>query len=105
MPAIIAICWGVVSALLMNVVSRVITAIGFGTVTFAGMTLLLNNLKASIIANAHSLPAAMVQIVSLLGLGNAITITLSALVIRATLNGMDSAGNYVATKWSPMKSN
>lgn len=105
MPALIAICWGVVSALLMNVVSRVITAIGFGSVTFAGLTFLLNNLKTNMINNAHALPAAMVQIMSLLGFGNAITITISALVIRATLNGMDSAGNYVATKWSAMKSN
>ncbi|HJV07812.1 MAG TPA: DUF2523 domain-containing protein [Chromobacteriaceae bacterium] len=103
MPVIIGIVSSIITALLTSIVSRIIGALGFGMVSYAGASYLLNNLKATLTSNVNSVSGAFASIISMTGLGNAFTIIFSALVMRATLAGMDSAGNIIQSKWKGFK--
>ncbi|MEN7433753.1 DUF2523 family protein [Chromobacterium sp. TRC.1.1.SA] len=103
MPVIIAICSAVAVALLTNLVSRVIGAIGFGMVGYIGINSLFSALKSTIAANVSGMVVNVFAIAGLAGFGQAISIMFSALIIRATLAGMDSAGSMIQSKWKGFK--
>lgn len=83
------------------ILSRIIGAIGFGFVTYAGVGFLFNQIKAAIANQIGALSAPLFAVMSISGVGHAFTIVLSALSIRMYLNGMNAADNVVRTKWSP----
>ncbi|MDH0340247.1 DUF2523 domain-containing protein [Chromobacterium haemolyticum] len=99
MPLILSICAAVVTALLTNIVSRVIGAIGFGMVGYAGASAVLDLLKSLISQNLNAATSLVFAILSMAGFGQGLSIIFSALVMRATLAGMDSAGNIMQSKW------
>lgn len=99
MPLILSICAAVVTALLTNIVSRVVGAIGFGMVGYAGANAVMDLLKGLIAQNLNSTSNTVLAIVSIAGFGQGLSIIFSALVMRATLAGMDSAGNIMQSKW------
>ncbi|WP_047238429.1 DUF2523 domain-containing protein [Chromobacterium subtsugae] len=103
MPLIIAIVAAVISSLLTNLISRIIGAIGFGMVSYAGANALLSVLKSVIASSIGGLPAAIFSLLGMAGFGQAMSITFSALVIRMTLAGMDAAGNMIQSKWTGFK--
>ncbi|MBM2883872.1 DUF2523 domain-containing protein [Chromobacterium phragmitis] len=103
MPVIAAIAWGVVALLLETIVSRVITAIGFGMISYSGVSAFLGGIKSSIASSGSSVSSAVASILAMSGFGTAISILFSAITIRATLDGMDKAGNLVRSKWKGFK--
>lgn len=83
------------------ILSRIVGAIGFGFVTYAGVGLVFNQIQAAINNQLGMLSATLFAILAITGFGQAVTIVLSALSIRMYLNGMNAAGNIVRTKWTP----
>ncbi|WP_199101646.1 DUF2523 domain-containing protein [Aquitalea sp. ASV11] len=99
MPALAALVWGVITTILSSLISRIVTALGLGMVSYSGASTLLAFLKSSITSSVHSAPAAVVSILGMFGFGQAISILFGAVTIRMTLAGMDSAGNFVQARW------
>lgn len=91
----------VVMLLVEPVLSKIIGAIGFGLVTYAGVGLLFNQLQTAIANQIGALSAPLFAVLSISGVGHAFTIVLSALSVRLYLNGLNSAGNIVRTRWAP----
>lgn len=83
------------------ILSRIIGAIGFGFVTYAGVGLLFNQIEAAINSQVGALTSPLFAVLSISGVGHALTVILSALSIRMYLNGLNAAGNVVRTKWTP----
>ncbi|UTH73573.1 DUF2523 domain-containing protein [Chromobacterium sp. IIBBL 290-4] len=104
MPVLIAICAAVVTTLLTNIISRIVGAIGFGMVSYAGANALLSGFKSLISSYVGGLPSAIFALLGMAGFGQAISILFSALVIRMTLAGMDAAGSMIQSKWGGFKS-
>lgn len=104
MQMLLGLVWAIVATLLESVISRVIGAVGFGMITYSGVSSLFALLKNSITSSAASVPVAIASIMSMSGFGTAISIMISALTIRATLDGMDKTGNVVRSKWKGFKS-
>ncbi|OBU86844.1 DUF2523 domain-containing protein [Chromobacterium subtsugae] len=97
---LVPLLWGVVNALLYSVIARIITALGIGAISFLGANAILSKVKSAIQSVATGLPADALNILGMSGLGIAFSIILSAFAIRMTLDGVDSAGNFVTTKFS-----
>lgn len=83
------------------ILSKIIGAIGFGFVTYAGVGLVFNYLQSAIANQIGQFSQPLFAILAITGFGHALTIVLSALSIRLYLTGMNSAGNIVRTKWTP----
>lgn len=103
MPVIIGIVSSVITALLSSLLSRIIGALGFGMIAFSGCNFAIKLLQDKISSNLSSLPVAIVSIFAMAGIGQCFSILFSALVIRTTLAGMDSAGNLIQSKWKGFK--
>ena len=79
---------GVLVSVAGNVVSRVLVALGIGVVTYTGMNFTLDWLKGQVVANIQSLPPEVIGMLSTMKVGNCISVILSAMLIRLSLNGM-----------------
>lgn len=91
----------IMTALLMviePIISRILGAIGIGFVAYTGMRVLMNQMEDAIRANLDRLPHDILSILGMAGIGQAISIVLSALMIRAYLAGMNSAGSIIHTR-------
>ncbi|WP_217806445.1 DUF2523 domain-containing protein, partial [Chromobacterium violaceum] len=97
---LVPLLWGVVNALLYSIIARIVTSLGIGAVSFLGANLILSKVKSSILSTASGLGGDAVSILSMSGFGVAFSILLSAFAIRMTLDGVDSAGSFVTTKFS-----
>lgn len=86
--------------LVTPILSRIIGAIGFGLVSYTGVKFVLNQLEDAMRDSISGMPPPMFAILSLAGFGNALTVIMSALLIRAYMNGMNSAGNVIRTNWT-----
>lgn len=85
--------------LIEPVVSRVLGAIGFGMVTYSGINTLIETIQQHMVSKIGSLTANVHAILAMLGVGECITVLLSAVLIRAYLNGMSSAGTLLRSIW------
>lgn len=101
MAAIVRILVYVVMLLVEPVLSKIIGAIGFGFITYAGVGLIFTKIQAAIANQIGYLSQPIFAVLSISGVGQAFTIILSALSIRLYLNGLNSAGNIVRSKWTP----
>lgn len=86
--------------LVTPILSRIIGAIGFGLVSYTGVKFVLEQLEDAMRDSISGMPPPMFAILSIAGLGNAITVIMSALLIRAYMNGMNTAGNVIKTNWT-----
>ncbi|MFB0826508.1 DUF2523 domain-containing protein [Chromobacterium violaceum] len=103
MPVLIAIVAAVITTLLTNLISRIIGAIGFGMISYAGANALLGYFKSIIQSSIGGLTSAIFSLMGMAGFGQAMSILFSALVIRMTLAGMDAAGSMIQSKWTGFK--
>jgi len=74
---------------------RVLLSLGFTSVTFTGVVLLLNSLIASAQAGYAGLPVTVLQLASLSGVGEFLGMVFGALVARTTFWVTASAVKYV----------
>lgn len=73
-----------------SLVSRVLTALGIGVVSYVGIDATLGWLKTNFVTTAMALPPQMIQVMALLGVGRMVSMVFSAMLIRATLQGLQS---------------
>jgi hypothetical protein len=73
-----------------SLVGRVLTALGLGVISYTGFNASMTWAKTNAVASIQQLPAGVVGILSLLGVGSCISMVFSAMLIRATLQGMQS---------------
>ncbi len=71
-------------------VAQAMVAIGMGVVTYTGTRVVLNSYKAQAVAAFIGLGPDVVGLLGVLKVGQCISILFSALLIRATLNGLQS---------------
>ena len=90
MPIFLAALMGGLINIAGTIAGRVFIALGMSVVTYQGMDVVLTFLKNQAVSNIQSLPADMVSLIAYLGVGQAISIIFSALVVRQTLEGLTS---------------
>jgi len=67
---------------------QILTALGFGVLTFTGLTLAMDQLHAFAAANWGNLPANVLAMVGLLRVDQALNLIISAVTVKYTLKGM-----------------
>lgn len=67
---------------------RALLALGFGIVSYSGVSVSLTWLKTQAIASASALPPQAYQLLSYMQVGNFINLIFSALLARMILNGL-----------------
>lgn len=83
------------SSVIVPLVVKVMLAVGIGFVTYTGVNLLLDQVRATMVAN-FVVPVGFEQVLNLLAFMNAdraITMILSAITIRATMRGLQASGS------------
>jgi len=78
---------------------RLLVGIGFGLVTFLGVSTLWSNLQANILSNMGSTSASIATILALARVDDAIVLIMSAGTSLLALRGLNQAGNIVAPRW------
>lgn len=71
-------------ALLPSLVARVLTSLGLGVVSIVGFQVAWNGLKSLIISNFSSMPASIIGLASLAGVGEGLGIIFGAITARIT---------------------
>jgi Protein of unknown function (DUF2523) len=85
------------SAAIGPLVIRALLAVGFTSVTFAGVLAVVNQLVSSAQTSWSSLPLGVLQIASLCGVPEALGIVTAAFVARATLWVAASSSRLIFT--------
>lgn len=73
-----------------TLVSRVLAALGMGVVSYIGIETTMTWAKAQFVTNALSLPPMVLSVMATLGVGKMVSMVFSAMIVRATLQGMQS---------------
>ena len=71
-----------------SIVGRVLVRLGIGVATYSGMNATLGWLKTQAVTALQGMPADIVNLMSYMKVGVAISIVCSAIVARAVLNGV-----------------
>ena len=90
MPWLAAMVGGAILNIAGSLVLRVLTALAIGVVSYTGLNASINWLKSGAIDAIMSLPPGAIAVLSLLKVGTCISMVFSAMVIRFTLQGMQS---------------
>lgn len=73
----------------VQMVLKVLTALGFGYLTFTGADMLVTQNEQQVLKLMSSLPPLAVQLIGVLQLGTCMKIIFSALVLRLTVAGLN----------------
>ncbi len=90
MPWLGAVIMGALLNVIGTLVGRVLTALGMGVISYTGFSITLDWLKQNAVSSLVSLPPEMVGILALMKVGSCISMVASALLVRLTLQGMQS---------------
>lgn len=88
MPAFIAALMGALINIAGTLVGRVLIALGMSVVTFTGVSTTLTWAKSNAVTALSALPVEVVGMLSSMGVGEFLSILLSALAARMTLQGL-----------------
>lgn len=88
MPVFIAAIGGMLINLVGTLVGRVMVALGLSVVTYNGINAALDALKGQAISSFNSLPSETLSIISMMRVGECISIVSSAIAARLVLNGL-----------------
>lgn len=88
MPAILAALGSLLLSLVGSAVGQVVAALGVGVVAYTGMSATLDWLKTQLIANFSALPVEVLGMLSVMKVGQCISIVFSAIAIRLLISGM-----------------
>lgn len=78
-----------------SLVKRAAVAIGFGTVTYAGLQTAFNGVQAQVIANYGQLSGASMQLADLAGVGVSMGILLGAMAARVGIAVVSKFGRVL----------
>jgi hypothetical protein len=98
MPLILAL-WTAFAAIAVPLVIRVLTAIGIGVATYAGVHELFDWALGLVQSNINSLGADVLQYVAVFRVDQFMTIVFSAMVTRLVFTGMNAAGAITKMQW------
>ena len=92
MPAFIAALLGGLVNIAGHLAGRVLLSLGIGAVTYTGLATSLDWLKAQAVGALQGLPSDLIGLIAFLKVGEAISIVVSALLVRMTLDGLSAGG-------------
>jgi len=93
MPYVIAMAiGGMLLQMVASIVGRVLLALGVGYMSYQGFDVILGSVRTMFMNYAGGLSGDVLQILGLLKLGTCFNIAMSAILIRATLSGLQSGG-------------
>lgn len=97
MPAFIAALMGALINIAGTLVGRVLISLGLSVVTFTGLSTTLDWAKSNVATSFSSLPPEVIGMLSMLGVGEFLSIVLSAVSARMVLQGLtgDSVKKWV----------
>ena len=98
---IAAAIWVAFSFIIVPMILRVLVSLGIGWVIYSGITELLEYISNTVQSHMGTFGPEILGFLGLLNIDRAITIVLSAVAIRATLNGMTGQGLLPKINWSP----
>lgn len=90
MPIFIASIGGMLINLVGTLVGRVLVALGISVVTYTGIKASLDYLQSQAVGSFSSLPSGAMEIISLMRVGQCISIVTSAIAVRLMLDGLSS---------------
>lgn len=88
MPVFVAAIGGMLINLVGTLVGRVLVALGVSVVTYTGLNASLDALKAQAVASFSALPPEVLSMLSMMRVGQCISIVSSAIAARMLLNGL-----------------
>lgn len=92
MPMFVAALLGGLIQIAATLAGRVLLSLGFMAVTYTGLSVTLDWLKAQALTAIHGLPAEVVAMLAYMKVGVAISIIVSAILARMVLDGLSSGG-------------
>jgi len=88
--------WNILATVLLgltgSIVSRVLTALGLGLVSYAVFNTMAQTITGHIISNYNGMPSTALAIVNLAGGGAGLSVIASAFVTRASLMAISKLG-------------
>lgn len=93
MPALIAVLWNVLIALIGTIVGKALVSLGIGYVTYTGVDLAITWARDAFLLGLTGVPAAAVGLASVMKVGVCVSMLLSAVTARMTLAGLSAAGS------------
>ena len=93
MPALAAALLGGLVNIAGHLAGRVLIALGFGSITYTGLSATTSWLKSNALAAASGLPLDLLQLLAFLKVGESISILSSAVGVLMLLRGLSSGGS------------
>ncbi|SPD67820.1 conserved protein of unknown function (plasmid) [Cupriavidus taiwanensis] len=90
MPVFLLSLLGGLVSIAASMVGRVLIALGIGYVTYSGISVLLDTLKAQVVSRLSGASVEFVQVMSLVKIDVCVSILFSAMTARLLLQGLTS---------------
>lgn len=91
MPVIIGILWGAFYSIIGSLVGRILLALGMGVVEFAGFQYMFSKIKNMVVDYFSQVGPDIMGVLYTAQVDVCISITFSAILIKMTLQGLNSA--------------
>lgn len=88
MPVFVAAIGGMLINLVGTLAGRILIALGISVVTYTGINATLDGLKSQAISSFTALPPEVISMLSMMRVGQCISIVSSAVAARLLLNGL-----------------
>lgn len=88
MPVFVAAIGGMLINLVGTLAGRILIALGISVVTYTGINATLDGLKSQAISSFTALPPEVISMLSMMRVGQCISIVSSAIAARMLLNGL-----------------
>lgn len=93
MPYFVMALLGGLVNIAATMAGRVLIALGFSSITYTGLTVTLTWLKSQALTNISGLGSDVVSLLSFMKVGEALSIIVSAILVRQVLNGLTTGGS------------
>lgn len=93
MPVFVAALLGGLVNIAGHLAGKVLLSLGFGAITYTGLTATLDYLKGQVLTAIGGLPAEVVSMLAYMKVGVALSIIISAITVRMTLDGLSAGGS------------
>ena len=90
MPWLAGLIAGAFYQIVGSLIAKALTALAVGVVTYTGVQATIGWLKTGAVSAFLALPPDLIAMLSLMRVGSCVNMVFSAIVVRMTLNGMNS---------------
>lgn len=97
-PWLLAAFFGGLRFVAGSIVAQALIGIGVGVVTYTGVDVSFNYLKAEAFARLGELPAEVLQLLAYAGVGSFLNIVFSAYMMRLSMTAVRNAAGLLAVK-------